>query len=403
MKRETKLGLLIGVAMILLISVVVTDYLSTPSNQEPADMTTFAPAAERSVIGRTTDSVRDWISEQTGSASSQNTDARQSYIPLPDDGQRQAPRQQSDHDVRHTAPRETQPGHRMQQEQNFGSVAERSDYQPYENPEAISEREIPESTIVRTEPVTHIVAPGENLYKIAKRYYGDGEYWNTIAKANRAIDDDSGMIIPGQKILIPNLAGRVVTPDPQPRITAVSNDQRQGQVSQPATLMRVTRTRQIVTVQSGDNLSRIAKRELGDEKHWKLILEANKNLISDPDEIRAGMELTMPTIERIEPVQRTTAPPPSSTVVRRSSSSSTRPTLSATTQLPTPSVSRITRPSPFDAQTTYTVKPGDSLASLARRYYGDPEKWRVLYDANRELLNNPDDLHVGDVLTIPQR
>jgi nucleoid-associated protein YgaU len=38
-----------------------------------------------------------------------------------------------------------------------------------------------------------------------------------------------------------------------------------------------------VTAKSGDSLSKIAKRELGDGNKWKAIYEANRDQIKDPD------------------------------------------------------------------------------------------------------------------------
>jgi len=49
------------------------------------------------------------------------------------------------------------------------------------------------------------------------------------------------------------------------------------------------------TVVSGDTLSRIAKRELGDAAKWRAIFEANRDKIDDPDLIHPGQELTIPS------------------------------------------------------------------------------------------------------------
>jgi nucleoid-associated protein YgaU len=49
------------------------------------------------------------------------------------------------------------------------------------------------------------------------------------------------------------------------------------------------------TVDSGDNLSAIAKQELGDANRWREIYELNKDVIGDnPDLIQPGMELKLP-------------------------------------------------------------------------------------------------------------
>ncbi|MGL6211024.1 MAG: LysM peptidoglycan-binding domain-containing protein [Paracoccaceae bacterium] len=52
---------------------------------------------------------------------------------------------------------------------------------------------------------------------------------------------------------------------------------------------------------------------------------------------------------------------------------------------------------------TYTVQIGDSLGSLALRFYGDSALHPVIYDANRGLMASPDSLAVGQVLIIPGR
>jgi phospholipase C len=49
----------------------------------------------------------------------------------------------------------------------------------------------------------------------------------------------------------------------------------------------------------------------------------------------------------------------------------------------------------------YTVKPGDSLSSIAKARLGDVEKWRQLYAMNRSVVgNNPNRLVVGEVLML---
>lgn len=47
-------------------------------------------------------------------------------------------------------------------------------------------------------------------------------------------------------------------------------------------------------VESGDSLSKIAKREYGDMNQWRRIYEANKDQISDPDLIHPGQKLRIP-------------------------------------------------------------------------------------------------------------
>jgi nucleoid-associated protein YgaU len=51
---------------------------------------------------------------------------------------------------------------------------------------------------------------------------------------------------------------------------------------------------------------------------------------------------------------------------------------------------------------THVVKPHETLFSLARQYYnGDASKWRKIYDANRDRIENKDSIKVGQELVIP--
>ena len=50
---------------------------------------------------------------------------------------------------------------------------------------------------------------------------------------------------------------------------------------------------------------------------------------------------------------------------------------------------------------TVTVEPGDYLARIAKRVYGDSSKWELLYNANRDQLSSPDALQVGMELQVP--
>jgi nucleoid-associated protein YgaU len=57
---------------------------------------------------------------------------------------------------------------------------------------------------------------------------------------------------------------------------------------------------------------------------------------------------------------------------------------------------------PFTGFTTHTVAPGDTLAKIANTFYGDPGKFRIIFAANRDQLDDPDVIVPGQVLRIPQ-
>lgn len=50
---------------------------------------------------------------------------------------------------------------------------------------------------------------------------------------------------------------------------------------------------------------------------------------------------------------------------------------------------------------TYTVKPGDTLDTIAGHFYGDRRKIRPIWEHNRAIIENPNQLFPGQVLVIP--
>ncbi len=54
------------------------------------------------------------------------------------------------------------------------------------------------------------------------------------------------------------------------------------------------------------------------------------------------------------------------------------------------------------ATVTYVVVSGDSLSKIAKRQYGDASLWSRIYEANRDILNDPDKIFPGQTLKIPR-
>ena len=57
--------------------------------------------------------------------------------------------------------------------------------------------------------------------------------------------------------------------------------------------------------------------------------------------------------------------------------------------------------STFGSSTTYIVVKGDSLSKIAKREYGDANKWRTIYEANKDLIKDPDLIYPGQELKVP--
>jgi len=50
---------------------------------------------------------------------------------------------------------------------------------------------------------------------------------------------------------------------------------------------------------------------------------------------------------------------------------------------------------------TYVVCKDDSLSSIAEAELGARERWRELHALNRDVVDDPDSLHAGQVLRLP--
>ncbi|RMB57626.1 LysM peptidoglycan-binding domain-containing protein [Dokdonia sinensis] len=49
----------------------------------------------------------------------------------------------------------------------------------------------------------------------------------------------------------------------------------------------------------------------------------------------------------------------------------------------------------------HTVQSGESLSRIAKHYYGDPMKYNAIFEANKNILKNPDVIHPDQELVIP--
>lgn len=52
---------------------------------------------------------------------------------------------------------------------------------------------------------------------------------------------------------------------------------------------------------------------------------------------------------------------------------------------------------------TYEVKSGDNLSKISKQFYGDANEYMRIFYANRDKLNDPDRIQVGQRLTIPAK
>jgi len=67
----------------------------------------------------------------------------------------------------------------------------------------------------------------------------------------------------------------------------------------------------------------------------------------------------------------------------------------------TPDFSNVQSGSSSTATKLYVVVAGDSLSKIAKREYGKANEWKRIYEANRDVLKDPDKIYPGQELKIP--
>lgn len=126
------------------------------------------------------------------------------------------------------------------------------------------------------------------------------------------------------------------------------------------------------TVVRGDSLWRIAQKALNDGRRWREIYEANRDVIVIGYLIHPGQKLRIPVEGAVLPSNPT-----------------------GTGAIPDSSISAGT------SSRRYTVVVGDTLWGIASRLLGDGRRWNRLYEANRNIIRDPNRIYVGQDLSIP--
>jgi nucleoid-associated protein YgaU len=73
--------------------------------------------------------------------------------------------------------------------------------------------------------------------------------------------------------------------------------------------------------------------------------------------------------------------------------------LTIDSSLPSPQAAQA--PATSSGGTTYTVQSGDTLSKISKQFYGEANRYQKIFEANRDVLSDPDKIRPGQVLKIP--
>lgn len=68
-----------------------------------------------------------------------------------------------------------------------------------------------------------------------------------------------------------------------------------------------------------------------------------------------------------------------------------------------PDFSNVQSGSSSTTEKTYVVVSGDSLSKIAKREYGNANEWKRIFEANKDILKDPDKIYPGQKLKIPPK
>lgn len=387
MARETKVGLIVGLGVILFVSVFVSDYLSVP---ESAQALSDVPTSN--YVDNTTNQTEFVLRRE---------DETDPAVTITDPRDLAAVSLESIEE-RHGLPRHSTPQtggtppFREATEPLAGPIddstpiarnplgttriddprLERGHQLTTERPGPGSPRladlhriDIPEPILISAQPITieHTVKAGENLTAISRKYYdGDGNLWRSIRDANPGKVGSNGEIVQGVTLTIPKRSTEADDPTGD-----LADRSATGGSDRPAR-QRV----RMITVKEGDTLGELAAKHLGSAGKWQLIMAVNTDVLESPRQMRAGMKLRIPAEQVAEVIEEANA--------ALTGSSDQRDTEPATTN-------------------TYIVKEGDSLYRIAQKLLGDGERYDDIYQANKDKLSSANDIRVGMKLKLPTR
>lgn len=144
------------------------------------------------------------------------------------------------------------------------------------------------------------------------------------------------------------------------------------------------------TVAQGDTLSKIALAHFGNKSRLTVnaIFEANRSVLTSPDDIRTGLVLSLPVVEGMARMVKSEPTQTNHAATSKAEAAKSSP------------VKKSTEP-PAAPYRWYQVKKNDRYASIAREQLGDGGRWRELYELNKDKFPNPQSIREGVRIKLP--
>ncbi len=150
---------------------------------------------------------------------------------------------------------------------------------------------------------------------------------------------------------------------------------------------------QVYVVAKNDNLTKIARKFYGKPATSKgvaqyvdLIFQANREALKDRNSVHAGQTLRIPLIDDAKGNSRS-----NSRILAKSGSNATK----------SKAARAGTNGSNGKKWRWYQVKPKDRYARIAKEQLGDAKRWKDIFELNKDIFPNPDQIRPGVRIRLP--
>lgn len=150
----------------------------------------------------------------------------------------------------------------------------------------------------------------------------------------------------------------------------------------------------------GETLSSIVAAHYGSrsQKYVDAVVHANRSVLSNPDVLPSGIELQIPVFNDGSAREATRARASEAPAKKAGSAPATKGTRDEARPIPQ---RREAKPSPIGVTRWYQVKKNDRFVSIAREQLGDAARWREVYEMNRDKFPDPERIREGVRIKLP--
>jgi nucleoid-associated protein YgaU len=307
MTRETKIGLLVGLAFIIVIGILLSEHVSSTNEPQQASLNGAGANVRDGVVspGAADDAPPITIAgtpvESPRQTVPTNVDLHPpappvAYVPTGGPG-RATPRRGAGFNGTLAAGIDGNPspapGNGAASPGDL--VQQHPDVLAYDPNESAPPRATPARQAPATPPATYVAVAGDSVSRIAGRLMGGNTRTNRdlLIRANPTLQNEGNVVVIGRTYVVPR-ASAAPSGQASPDVRFASAQPAPHGPDSTDSAARLAEQARWYTVKGDDNLWRIAESQLGSGTAWTQIRDLNKDVLKGGETVRANMRLRLP-------------------------------------------------------------------------------------------------------------